>query len=138
MNIRWRLAAATVFAASAVCFAIPAHADSFGGTYIRTGPGTEADDWQSTWVVTPCGAGCAHVADSTGWSADAHVINGRWTFEVFRPDATKCLNGWAPGIANYSVDAARLDGWVVTTKPAPCALQAGYATPLYFTLTKVG
>jgi hypothetical protein len=134
MKISRGLAAAAIFGAGAVCLASPARADNFSGTYILTGPGTE-----STWFVTPCGPGCTHVADSSGWSADAHIINGRWTFSVDRPDATKCLNdGWAPGIANYSVDAARLDGWVVTTKTAPCALQAGYATPLYFTLTKVG
>jgi hypothetical protein len=138
MKIGLGVATAAIFTAGAICVASAAHADNFSGTFLRTGPGTESDEWQTTWVVTPCGAGCAHVADSTGWSADAHVINGRWTFEVFRPDATKCLNGWAPGTANYSVDAARLDGWVVTTKPAPCALQAGYATPLYFSLTRVG
>ena len=137
MKIRWGLTAAAIFAAGAVCFASPARADNFSGTFLRTGPGTEST-WQSTWFVTPCGPGCTHVADSSGWNADAHIINGRWTFEVNRPDATKCLDGWAPGTANYSVDAARLDGWVVTSKPAPCALQAGYATPLYFTLTKVG
>ncbi len=137
MKISWGLAAATILAAGAVWSASPSRADNFNGTYIRTGPGT-ASDWQSTWVVTPCGPGCTHVADSTGWSADAHIINGRWTFEVNRPDATKCLDGWEPGTANYSVDAARLDGWVVTSKPAPCALQNGSSTPLYFTLTKVG
>ncbi|BBY05610.1 hypothetical protein MNVI_09280 [Mycobacterium noviomagense] len=137
MKIGWGLVAAAICTAAAVRFASAADADDFSGTFIRTGPGTESD-WQSTWVVTPCGPGCAHVADSTGWNADAHIIKGRWTFEVSRPDATKCLDGWAPGIANYSVDAARLDGWVVTTKPAPCALQEGYSTPLYFTLTRAG
>src|SRR5579884_495008 len=130
MKIGWGLATAAVFSTGVLCLASPARVDDFSGTYVRTGPGTESDDWQTTWVVTPCGPGCTHVADSTGWSADAHIINGRWTFEVNRPDATKCLDGWEPGTANYSVDAARLDGWVVTSKPAPCALQNGSSTPL--------
>ncbi len=137
MKVSWGLTAASLFAAGAVCLASPTRADGFSGTYLRAGPGAPSDS-QSTWVVTPCGAGCTHVVDSAGWSADAHIINGRWTFEVNRPDATKCLDGWEPGVANYSVDGARLDGWVMTSKPAPCALQSGYASPLYFTLTKVG
>jgi hypothetical protein len=138
MKISWGLAAAAIFAASGLCFASPAQADDFSGTYIRTGPGTPSA-WQSTWLVTPCGPGCAHVADSSGWGVDAHMTNGRWTFSVDRPDATRCLNdGWAPGTALYSVDAVRLDGIVVTSNPAPCPLQPGYSAPLFFTLTKVG
>lgn len=125
--------AATVVLAAAVCFASPAHADDFRGTYIRTLLGD-----QSTWSVTSCGAGCAHVTDSSGWSADAHPFNGQWTFSIDLPDATKCNNdGRAPGTVLYSVNPARLAGTVVTSNTAPCALAPGYSTPIYFTLTKV-
>jgi hypothetical protein len=132
MTVHRGLAVLAIVAGVAVVIASPARADDFSGTYLETGPG-----FQSTWLVTPCGPNCAHVADSSGWSADAHVTYGRWTFSVDRPDATKCLNGiFAPGTALYSVDVARLDGTVVTSNPAPCGLAAGYATPLYFVLAK--
>jgi hypothetical protein len=132
MRIDRGLAVAAVFAGAAVWLATPAQADDFSGTYIRTGP-----DGQSTWIVAPCGPGCAHVADSTGWSADAHWINGQWTFSVDRPDATKCINGaWAPGTALYSVNPAKGAGTVVTSKPGDCPLAGGYSTPIYFTLTR--
>lgn len=132
MRIRPGLATAVTFAGTAVGFACPAHADDFGGTYVQTGPGT-----QSTWVVTPCGPGCAHVADSSGWSADAHLFNGQWTFPIDRPDGTRCNNGSrAPGTLTYSVDAAGDSGTVVTSRAAPCDLAPGYASPIYFILTK--
>ncbi|MBV9088632.1 MAG: hypothetical protein JO044_01805 [Mycobacteriaceae bacterium] len=77
------------------------------------------------------------MTDSSGWSADAQVVNGQWTFSVVRPDATKCNDGsWAPGTALYSVDPAKSAGTVVTSNPAPCALAPGYSTPIYFTLTR--
>lgn len=71
MSIIRGLTAVAIFAGAAVCFASPVRADDFSGTYIRTGFGT-----QSTWFVTPCGPGCAHVADSSGRSADAHMVRG--------------------------------------------------------------
>jgi len=133
MRIRRGLATAVIFAGTAVGIACPAHADDFGGAYVQTGPGT-----QSTWVVTPCGPGCAHVADSSGWSADAHLFNGQWTFPIDRPDGTRCNNGSrAPGTLTYSVNAAGNSGTVVTSGAAPCDLAPGYASPIYFILTKV-
>ena len=126
------LAVAVIFAGAAVCFASAARADDFSGTYVMTAP-----DAQSTWVVTPCGPECAHVADSSGWSADAHVVNGQWTFSVDRPDATVCINrARAPGTALYSFDLARQAGTVVTSVAAPCAQAPGYSRPIYFTLTR--
>lgn len=134
MRINPGRATAATSAGVAILLAAPAHADSFTGTYLHTAPGTK-----STWVVTSCGAGCTHVDDSDGWSADAHLVNGQWTFSIDRPDATKCRNGSrAPGTALYSVNPAKLVGTVVTTNPAPCELAAGYSTPIYFILTKAG
>ena len=132
MRINPGLVTATILTGGAVCFASHARADDFSGTYIQTLLGT-----QSTWIVTPCGAGCAHVIDSSGWSADAHLTNGRWIFSTYRPDATVCLNGSrAPGTDLYAVDASGDAGTVVTSNPAPCPTAAGYATPIYFTLMK--
>lgn len=132
VNLGWAVTATCV--GVAVCVAAEARADDFNGTYVQTGPGT-----QSTWFVTSCGPGCAHMADSSGWSADAHVVNGQWTFSVDRPDATVRRNGSrAPGTALYSVDIPKLVGTVVTSNPAPCELASGYSTPLYFVLSKTG
>jgi hypothetical protein len=126
-------AAVAVFPCAAVAFAGPAQADDFSGAYLRTGSGE-----QSTWVVTPCGSGCAHVADSDGWSADAHPVVGLWTLTVDLPKATICNNdGTAPGRVTFKVDLARQEGTVVNIRPAPCQLAPGYSHPIYFTLTRV-
>jgi hypothetical protein len=126
-------AAMAVIPCAAIGFASPAQADNFSGTYIRTGSGE-----QSTWVVTPCGPGCAHVSDSDGWSADAHLVGGLWTLTVDLPNATICNNdGTAPGTLTYKVVPSRQEGTVVNILPAPCQLAPGYAKPLYFTLTRV-
>ena len=127
------LAALAAFATAAVGLASPATADDFGGTYVRTGSGES-----STWVVTPCGSGCAHVADSDGWSADAHPVGGLWTLTVELPKATICNNdGTAPGTLTYKVDPARQEGTVVNVLPAPCQLAPGYSNSMYFALTRV-
>jgi hypothetical protein len=136
MNVTAGLAAATIVAGAAVGFASPARADYFSGTFIPNGPGLH-----STWVVTPCGQDCAHIADSTGWSVDAHPWEGLWRFVVDLPDGTKCNNdGVLPGTVTFKVDATRHQGTMLTTNPAPgCpfALAPGYSHPVFFTLTRV-
>ena len=106
MNVTGGLAAAAVFAGVAIGFASPARADDFSGTFVPNGPGL-----QSTWVVTSCGPDCARIADSTGWTVDAHPWNGLWRFVVALPDGTKCNNdGVAPGTVTFKVDASRQEG----------------------------
>ena len=103
------------FAGAAVGFASPARADDFSGTFIPNGPGLH-----STWVVTPCGPDCARIADSTGWTVDAHPWDGLWRFVVDLPDGTKCNNdGVAPGTVTFKVDASRQEGTMLTTNPVP-------------------
>lgn len=137
MNVAAGLAAATIVAGAAVGFASPAGAaNDFSGTFIPNGPGLN-----STWVVTPCGTDCAHIADSTGWSADAHPWTGLWRFVVDLPDGTKCNNdGVAPGTVTFKVDAPRQEGTMLTTNPATWCrwgLAPGYSQPVYFTLTRI-
>jgi hypothetical protein len=135
MNVTAGFAAAAIFAGAAVGVASPARADDFSGTYIPNGPGLH-----STWVVTPCGSDCAHIADSTGWGVDAHPFDGLWRFVVDLPDGTKCNNdGTAPGTVTFKVDAPRQQGTFLnaTTAPAPCLLAPGYSKPVYFSLTRV-
>jgi hypothetical protein len=125
-------AALAVFPGVVIGFATPAQADGFSGTYTRTGSGEG-----STWVVTPCGPGCAHVADSDGWNADAHLVRGLWTLTVDLPRATICNNdGTAPGTLKYEVDLPRQEGTVINIHPAPCQLAPGYSNSVYFTLTR--
>jgi hypothetical protein len=137
MNVTAGIAATVIVAGAAVGFAGPAQAvDGFSGTFIPNGPGL-----RSTWVVTPCGSDCAHIADSSGWSADAHPFGDLWRFVVDLPDGTKCNNdGVAPGTVTFKVDAPRLEGTMLTTNPAPgCpwALAPGYSHPVFFTLTRI-
>lgn len=101
------LAAAVLVGGVGVGAAAPARADDFDGTYTLTGPGT-----QSTWVVTPCGAGCADIADSRGWTARAQLAGGMWTFSVDRQDGYICLADGSthPGTVRYAMAAATLTG----------------------------
>jgi hypothetical protein len=136
MNATAGLAATVVLAGAAVAFASPANAADFSGTYTPNGPGMT-----STWVVTPCGPVCARIADSSGWTADAHPWNGLWRFVVDLPDGTKCNNdGVLPGTVTFKVDASRQDGTFTTTNPAiSCrwGLAPGYTHPIFFTLTRI-
>jgi len=136
MNVTGGLAAAAVFAGVAIGFASPARADDFSGTFVPNGPGL-----QSTWVVTSCGPDCARIADSTGWTVDAHPCDGLWRFVVDLPDGTKCNNdGVAPGTVTFKVDASRQEGTMLTTNPypgCPWALAPGYSNPVIFTLTRI-
>ena len=136
MNVTTGIAAAVVLAGAAVGLASPAQADDFSGTFIPNGPGMD-----STWVVTPCGADCARISDSTGWSADAHPWAGFWRFVVDLPNGTKCNNdGVLPGTVTFKVDAARREGTSVATNPSSdCrwGLAPGYSEPVYFTLTRI-
>ena len=93
MRVSTSASAVALLAGAAIGLAGPANADEFAGTFLHIAPGL-----QSLWTVSSCGAGCAHVADSTGWSADAHPVDGLWTFVVNLPYGTKCNNdGTAPG-----------------------------------------
>jgi hypothetical protein len=137
MNVTAGIAAAVIGAGAAVGFAGPSRAaDDFSGTFIPNGPGL-----RSTWVVTPCGPDCTHIADSSGWSADAHPFGDVWRFEVNLPDGTKCNNdGIAPGTVTFKVDALRQEGTMLTIDPAAgCqwGLAPGYSNPVFFTLTRV-
>lgn len=136
MNATAGLVAATVIAGAAVGFASPARADAFSGTYRPNGPGMD-----STWVVTPCGPDCARIADSAGWTAEAHPWDGSWRFVVDVANGTKCNNdGVKPGTVTFKIDVSRQEGTMLTTNPAtgcPWGLAPGYSQPVYFTLSRI-
>lgn len=110
---------------------------TFKGTYTMTAIQANTE----TWVVTPCGPGCATVVASgpriKSWSATAQFVNGKWQITVSRPDAVKCPDGsTAPGTTHYSVDGSLTGGTLVTDYGAVCGGQPG-TTPIdVLTLTK--
>lgn len=55
------IGATTVLAVAAIGFANPALADDFNGTYTYAA----GDSYTSSWKVTPCGPGCAHIESSS-------------------------------------------------------------------------
>jgi hypothetical protein len=134
MRVGMGLATAAIVIGAAVDVASPAQAaDDFSGTYLHTAPGL-----QSTWVVTPCGQDCAHVADSFGWSADAHPFGGVWRFVVDLPFGTKCNNdGVLPGGVTYKVDPGWNQGTFLASNPAARQLAPGWSNPVFFTLTRL-
>jgi hypothetical protein len=83
----------------------------------------------TTWRITPCGAGCARVASSLGWTTDLHLTQNMWK-------ATRTLDvdcGRGASTITYTIDAMKLTGTV--TNNVPCG-----STPSVFvepaTLTK--
>jgi hypothetical protein len=126
------LGAASAAAAAASCIAVGAaglaSADpELNGTYTLT-----VDETQSTttgfpladpkvettqWVVTSCGAGCAHVTtpDNPKGGGDLHLVNGRWELTTeFTLPMPSCPPG--PTVTNVtSLDPATLQGTEVNT-----------------------
>ena len=133
MRVSTSASAVALLAGAAIGLAGPANADEFAGTFLHIAPGL-----QSLWTVSSCGAGCAHVADSTGWSADAHPVDGLWTFVVNLPHGTKCNNdGTAPGTVIYKVDVSAQHGTFYNSDAAPCQLAPGWPQPVYFSRTRI-
>src|SRR5574337_471746 len=142
------LVIAAVGAGLTVAAAIPAAADpdatlvavtstpELSGNYAYTSMGsariiveqgqrrsTPVEDARGQWTLAPCGVDCAHVTSSNGgWSADMHLIDGRWQLTRSTPaDVVRCGGVSVPATLEYSLDAATLAGTVRTV--AEC----GYA-----------
>ena len=110
-----------VAAASALTVAAPAHADpsSLSGTYSLVG----GDDDLYATVTSNCATpGCtASVVSNKGWTSVATLANGRWGFDVTKPDGVVCADGsYAPVIISYSVDASTLTGTVTADSNGEC------------------
>ena len=102
----------------------------------------------NTWVITPCGPGCADVAvtpvtDSrvVPYRGRALLNNGRWDMTVQYPEAVRCKppNDFVtvPGTVAFSFEAATLDGTAVNVQDAPaCGDPAGAAYQSNFSLVK--
>jgi hypothetical protein len=131
------LSVAAVVAGAAVGYACPAWADDgLSGTYNYV----NETGFTSTWTVTPCGSGCAHVFSShSAANYDLTLSNGRWVATVNPPDALHCKDGTpAQATVTISVDAATLTGTSTTSSTAGvCGDPPRTYGPDKFTLTKV-
>jgi hypothetical protein len=163
MNIARVLGAVAIFAAVAIGIAspgwaggptippsptVPARAAPVGelsGTYTFT----VATGNTTTWMITPCGPGCANVAatnSSAGnapYSGQAQLAGDRWNMTAARPDALTCDdNSRAAGTTIYSWGAATLAGTAFSQGvPGTCGSSDpdGFRGPTSeFILTKVG
>jgi hypothetical protein len=133
MRIDRTAAVVALLGATAVGFAGPAWAEEFSGLYSvdrsgATAPGMAPGTSPTQWTVKPCGSGCAYVFGDNGLKWDAHLVNGRWSATVQRPDAIDCKNGTAAaGTSTLSLDAGTLQGTMVSTSDGPAC---GSPTPI--------
>ena len=137
MNSRSILAAAAICLGGAIGLAAPALSDGpvFKGTFLLV----TQDGSTNTWVVTPCGAGCAHVVSDTGLDIDARLTDGQWTFTYTHPTGWDCEDGTdAPATRGVSVDAATLQGTVTQGPDNVCGETDVVDDPFTFSLNQIG
>jgi hypothetical protein len=141
ITARGLCAALIVLAGAALGLASPASADLSGTYTITYGTGNSA-----TWTVTPCGPGCANVADggtsqAAPYSGTAQLTAGTWNLMVARADAIRCDSDGSivAGVNLWSWDATTLSGTEVAEYPpgGACGKPGGTTTaPITFTLTQ--
>ncbi|MFV9634539.1 hypothetical protein [Mycobacterium neumannii] len=103
----------------------------------------------NTWVITPCGPGCADVAVTpvtdprvVPYGGRALLNNGRWDMTVQYAQAVRCKPphdyATVPGTVVFSWEAATLNGTAVNTQTAAaCGDPAGATYQSGFSLAKV-
>lgn len=119
----------------ALALAAPASADpSLGGTYSIVG----GDDEFSAAFTPACDVqGCtASVVSNRGWTSVATLNNGRWNFDVTKPDGVVCANGnYANVVIAYSFDQTTLAGTLTADSNGECP--GGQVTQVPVQLQKV-
>lgn len=135
LRITRTLVAAAVAATAATSLAGPAAADPplLNGVYA-------GGDSENLWTVTSsCGAaGCtATVSSNQGWAVPATYTNGRWNFQVTKPDGVICADGrYEPAVISMSVDPVTLAGVISADSNYGCP--GGILSQTPFQLRKVG
>jgi hypothetical protein len=142
MAIAHGSAAIAMFAGLALALAAPTSAaDPLSGHYTETETDSSGHKYNNDWYFTPCGDGCASVANTSGGQAwaQAQLANGKWTingssFEVSCPDGTKVPNAASE---QYTWDPNALAGTAVITNSAlACGNPAGYQQTNQMQLTQ--
>jgi len=119
------LAAGAMFAGLALGLAVPASAaDPLNGHYIETETYPDGHQADRDWYITPCGDGCASIADF----GQANLVHGKWTLDG--SGGVSCEEGGDVPNAiavHYSWDPDTLAGTVVITNNVQaCRNPAGY------------
>lgn len=137
MKICTGMAVAAICLGGALGSAAPAWPD--GPVFTGTFDLVTDDGSTSTLVVTPCGAGCAHVVSDTGYvNTDAVLVDGQWRFSYTHPTAWDCEDGTdAPGTRHVAVDATTLRGTVAQGPDTVCGESDVVGEPFGFTLTQI-
>jgi len=103
----------------------------------------------NTWVITPCGPGCADVAVTPvtdprvkPYGGRALLNNGRWGMAVQYAEAVRCKppndNVTVPGTVVFAFEADTLNGTAVNTQSAPaCGDPAEVTYQSNFSLAKI-
>ncbi len=133
MAIAQGFTATAMFAGLALGLAAPALAtNQMSGHYIVNQTTLRGFSHTEDWYFTPCGDGCASLADSFGVTlGQAHLVNGQWTMDGVNTGAT-CSDGSIapPGSTSthYIWDPNTLAGEVqITNYVSVCGNPAGPA-----------
>ena len=82
--------------------------------------------------------GCtASLVSNRGWTSVATLTNGRWNYNVTKPDGVICGDGnFADVVIRYSIDANTLAGTVTADSNGECP--GGQVTQAQIQLAKAG
>lgn len=131
------LATAGAFSAAALAFSAPALADPapLNGKYAVVGG---SDQFYVTAIANCATEGCtASLVSNRGWTSVATLSNGRWNYNVTKPDGVVCGDGnYAAIVIRYSIDANTLAGNVIADSNGECP--GGQVTQFPVQLTKIG
>jgi hypothetical protein len=130
-------AACSLAAVTALASASPAYADPVppNGEYSLVGG---SDQFYVTIASTCATEGCtASLVSNRGWTAVATLTNGRWNYNVIKPDGAVCSDGnYADIVIRYSLDANTMAGTVIADSNGECS--GGQVTQAPIQLQKVG
>ena len=129
-------AACSLAAVTGLGSASPAHADTaLNGQYSVVGG---SDQFYVTVASTCATEGCtASLVSNRGWTAVATLTNGRWNYNVTKPDGVVCGDGnYADIVIRYSLDANTLAGTVTADSNGECP--GGQVTQAPIQLQKIG
>lgn len=138
-RVATRAAGAAAVAVAAVSGAGVASADTapLNGKYAAVG----GSDQFFVTVASNCTTlveGCtASLVSNRGWTSVATYSNGRWNYNVTKPDGVVCPDGnYAAVVIRYSIDVTTLAGTVHADSNGECP--GGQVTEFPVQLTKVG
>lgn len=116
-----------------------AYADSspLNGKYSAADGSDEFFVTATSNCMTPTPGCTASLVSNRGWTSVATLQNGRWTFDVVKPDGVICADGnFADVVIRYAFDPNTLAGTVTADSNGECP--GGQVTEGPIQLAKVG